>query len=58
MRRVLGHVRCGIFGGLGFQKLDSVFVDRVEYISGRYRGVVNGGELRKLNSVPFWLRLE
>jgi hypothetical protein len=33
-------------------------MDRIEYVARRYRRVVDGGELWKLNRVPFWLWLE
>jgi hypothetical protein len=58
MRRVLGHVRGGILGRLSFQELVGIFVDRIEYIAGGYRGVLNDRELWKLDCVPLRLWLE
>lgn len=58
VRRVLGHVRRRILGRLSLQKLVGILVDRVNNVSGRYRGVVDGGQLWQLDCVPFGLRFE
>jgi hypothetical protein len=51
-------VRGRILGRLGLQKLVGICVDGVDDIAGGYRGVVDGCELGKLDSMPFRLRLE
>lgn len=51
-------MRGGILGRLGLQELVGIFVDRIEDITGGNRGVLNDGELWKLDRVPLRLRLE
>ena len=58
MRGILGHVRGGIFGRLGFQKLVGVGVKVVQNILGGYRRVRDCWKLREFHGVPFGLDLE
>lgn len=58
MRRVLGQVGGCILAGLCVEELDGIFVDVVDDVTGRDRGILDGRERWQLYRMPFWLRLE